>query len=186
MILIISLKPLLRWRIWKPSGQEHWEKFRDEEYSIWYWYNHLQRNKTKDEPWRLLQFFVRGMYSFSQRLWSGKRNFMNQWERNSLRKTAKVRPKDSYVDAQISELLSFQNALIQKLYFWLLIWRYCQARVQVQGLSQISKSPGPGAWLYNCNATHHPPNFSEQNNIEISSSMNWSVIWDPSGGGRRS
>ena len=95
MILIISLKPLLRWRIWKPSGQEHWEKFRDEEYSIWYWYNHLQRNKIKDEPWRLLKFFVRGMYSFSQRLWSGKRNFMNQWERNSLRKTAKVRPKGS-------------------------------------------------------------------------------------------
>ena len=33
---------------------------------------------------------------------------------------------------------------------------------------------------------HHPENFSEQNNIEISSCMNWLVIWDPLGGGRRS
>ena len=35
----------------------------------------------------------------------------------------------------------------------------CQARVQVQGLSQISnKRPGPGACSYNCNvSTHHPP-----------------------------
>ena len=30
-----------------------------------------------------------------------------------------------------------------------------------------------------------PENFSEQNNIEISSCMNWLVIWDPSGGVRR-
>ena len=35
---------------------------------------------------------------------------------------------------------------------------YCQARVQVQGLSQISKRPGHGACSYNCNvSTHHPP-----------------------------
>ena len=35
----------------------------------------------------------------------------------------------------------------------------CQAWVQVQGLSQISKRPGPGACSYNCNVsttTHHP------------------------------
>ena len=68
---------------------------------------------------------------------------------------------------------------------------HCQAWVQVQGLSQISKRPGPGACSYNCNVStttthHHPWNFSEQNNIEISSCMNWLVIWDPSGGGRRS
>ena len=32
--------------------------------------------------------------------------------------------------------------------------KYCQARFQVQGLSQISnKRPGPGACSYNCNAT---------------------------------
>ena len=31
---------------------------------------------------------------------------------------------------------------------------YCQAWVQVQGLSQISnKRPGPGAWSYNCNVS---------------------------------
>ena len=51
----------------------------------------------------------------------------------------------------------------------------CQARVQVQGLSQISnKRLGPGACSYNCNVTHHhhPYNFSEQNNIEISSCVN--------------
>ena len=41
---------------------------------------------------------------------------------------------------------------------------YCQARVQVQGLSQISnKRPGPGACSYNCNVTHPPENFSEHN-----------------------
>ena len=37
-------------------------------------------------------------------------------------------------------------------------FQYCQARVQVQGLSQISKRPGPGACSYNCNVpttTHH-------------------------------
>ena len=34
--------------------------------------------------------------------------------------------------------------------------------------------------------TTHPGNFSEQNNIEIFSCMNWSIIWNPSGGGRRS
>ena len=37
--------------------------------------------------------------------------------------------------------------------------------------------------------TQPPPppwNFSEQNNIEISSYINWLVIWDPSAGGRRS
>ena len=37
---------------------------------------------------------------------------------------------------------------------------FCQARVQVQGLSQISnKRPGPGACSYNCNVstTTHPP-----------------------------
>ena len=61
--------------------------------------------------------------------------------------------------------------------------KYCQARFQVQGLSQISnKRPGPGACSYNCNATHHhhhPENFSEQNNIEISSCMNTLIIWHP-------
>ena len=53
--------------------------------------------------------------------------------------------------------------------------KYCQAWVQVQGLSQISnKRPGPGACSYNCSSppTHHQENFSEQNNIEISSCMN--------------
>ena len=71
----------------------------------------------------------------------------------------------------------------------LVLW--WQARVQVQGLSQISnKRPGPGACYYNCNVsttttTHPPPNFSEQNNIEISSCMIWLVIWDPSEGGER-
>ena len=36
--------------------------------------------------------------------------------------------------------------------------QYCQARVQVQDLSQISnKRPGPGACSYNCNVTHPPP-----------------------------
>ena len=67
--------------------------------------------------------------------------------------------------------------------------RNCQARVQVQGLSQISnKRPGPGACSYNCNVstTTHPLNFSEQNNIEISSCMNRLVILDSSGGDRRS
>ena len=40
--------------------------------------------------------------------------------------------------------------------FVLLHKQNCQARVQVQGLSQISnKRSGPGAWLYNCNC--HPP-----------------------------
>ena len=35
--------------------------------------------------------------------------------------------------------------------------KYCQAQVQVQGLSQISnKRPGPGAWLYNCNVSTYP------------------------------
>ena len=48
-----------------------------------------------------------------------------------------------------------KNKLIQKMlsnFFFL----YCQAWVQVQGLSQISnKRPGPGACSYNCNVTHH-------------------------------
>ena len=35
---------------------------------------------------------------------------------------------------------------------------YWQARVQVQGLSQISnKRPGPGAWFYNCMSPPPPP-----------------------------
>ena len=46
-----------------------------------------------------------------------------------------------------------------------------------QGLSQISKRLGPGACSNNCNvSTHHPGNFSVQNNFEISSCMNWIVI----------
>ena len=69
-----------------------------------------------------------------------------------------------------------------------IVWiQDCQAQVQVQGLFQISKRPGPEACSYNCNATtHHPGDFSEQNNIEISSCMNWLVIWEPSGGSMRS
>ena len=47
---------------------------------------------------------------------------------------------------------------------------YCQARVQVQGLSQISKRPGPGACSYIISPPTHPSlpeNFSEQNKIEF-------------------
>ena len=52
--------------------------------------------------------------------------------------------------------------------------------LQSQGLFQISKRPGPGAYSYNCNGTTtHPPNnheTSEWNNNEISSHMNLLVI----------
>ena len=37
---------------------------------------------------------------------------------------------------------------------------YCQARVQVQGLSQISKRPGPGACSYNCMSP--PPTTTQE------------------------
>ena len=72
----------------------------------------------------------------------------------------------------------------------------CKARVQVQGLSQISKRPGRGAWSYNCNVTHPPLNFCEWNNIDISipppyqtklhdSKSNHRREWEGVGGGRK-
>ena len=60
----------------------------------------------------------------------------------------RVRLKHLYIETTV--LKDFAQNLI----FWKI---NCQARVQVQGLSQISnKRPGPGACSYNCNVTHPP------------------------------
>ena len=64
--------------------------------------------------------------------------------------------------------------------------RYCQAWVQVisrwtlkvlnlkEGLFQISKRPGPGTWIYKCNATtHHETSLS---GITLKSLYKWTHL----------
>ena len=81
---------------------------------------------------------------------------------------------------QVVQIFMVDKRLLKN--FWLLSssgpghLQVSSKTLKSQGLSQISERPGPGACSYNCNVSthhHHPWNFSEQKNIEISSYMNW-------------